>query len=138
MIIGAIFNFLIFIVIVIVGVLLKSLPDILIRISQSDTMKCSVCKAKMTSNVSRLFLTTARLDDTHPDTVEYYRNNCRPIKDISEVPSGYRACYFHLFQCPECGNKRISVVDILPVRGVENVMGGNVFDYADLQSLMYP
>lgn len=94
-----------------------------------ETIKCKQCKGEMTSRKQYLALIPAYFDDEHEETAEYYINNITPISDESEIPTGRRDCCIHVFQCGNCGNKLISVVDFLKVRDKILVKGGDTYPY---------
>lgn len=52
------------------------------------------------------------------------------------IPTGRRACCFHLFQCDSCSNRSISVVDFLKVRDQKLIKGGDVYPYEKFSSML--
>ena len=101
--------------------------------SDGETQKCKKCKGEMIAVKSYEYLIPARFDEEHEESVDYYIQNVKPIKDSSEIPAGNRACYIHLFQCQGCGHKNVSVVDFLKVRDQEILKGGDIYPYEDFK-----
>ncbi len=109
------------------------IPKLIISINEKTGIKCDNCKSKMQDTAKYLFLIPACLDEKHEENAEYYIRNATPIQNTDQIPSGNRACYMYLFQCPNCGEKKVSVVDFLKVRDTEMLKGGNIYPYEKFQ-----
>ena len=103
-----------------IGKILTSLFRLLGRkLMYTDKPRCNECKAGMVQEGSYLYLLPSYFDDEHVEDLEYYFENGIPLTDSSQIPPGRRACYFNVFRCEECGNRRVSIADFLNVRGDE-------------------
>lgn len=105
----------------------------IIRHTNTETQKCKKCKGVMTAVESLLYLIPVHFDDEHEESAKYYIQNAKPIADDSQIPSGNRACYLHVFQCQDCGYKNISIVDFLKVREKEMIKGGEIYPYEEFE-----
>lgn len=102
--------------------------------ANTETIKCRQCKSVMTSNKQYLSLLPVFFDEEHEESAEYYLNQTIPIESEEEIPTGRRACYFHVFQCENCTNRLVSVVDFLKVRDQFVVKGGEIYPYEKFKS----
>lgn len=106
---------------------------LIIRFANTETQKCKKCKGVMTAVESFLYLIPVYFDDEHEESAQYYIQNAKPISDDSQIPSGNRACYLHVFQCQNCGHKNISIVDFLKVREKQVIKGGEIYPYGEFE-----
>ncbi len=105
------------------------------------TPRCDLCRARMQRRgAPRLFLLPLYQDKVYTPSAEYYAKVCRPIAQVSDIPTGRRACRMWPLSCPECEARAVLVVDFLLVRGQEVPEETVVCDYAALASLLnaYP
>jgi len=109
----------------------------IVSINEKAGIKCSNCKYKMQDIAKYLYLIPACLDEKHEESAEYYIKNAKPIQSTEQIPSADRACYMYIFQCPNCGSKKVSVVDFLKVRDVEILKGGDIYPYEKFQEFFY-
>lgn len=108
--------------------------SILHKIAEKESEKgldCDACRTKLENTESHLYLIPVYFDHGHENSAQYYAANARPIADRELIPSGQRACWMHIFTCPTCGSKKVSVVDFLRVRDQDLPKGGGVFPYGD-------
>ena len=82
----------------------------------------------------QFFFVWAGFDEGHEESAAYYLNHTVPIESEDDIPTGRRACYIHVFQCGNCTNRLISVVDFLKVRDQFVVKGGDTYPYEDFKS----
>lgn len=101
----------------------------LLSAAEKDAEKCKLCKGKMIDTVSYLYLIPVQFGNEHEESAEYYINNATRIESVDQIPNGNRACRMYVFQCQNCGHKKISVVDFLKVRDNEIVKGGDIYPY---------
>lgn len=111
-------------------------PHILRAIIKSAEEKgniCDYCKGSMIEVSEHLRMLPVRFNEGHDRSADYYMYSTVPINDLSEVPSGNRACKIFLLQCQNCGIKEVVVMDILPVRGQEVLKNGDIFKYEEFK-----
>ena len=108
-----------------------------INIEEKNGIKCEQCKTKMEDVSSYLYLIPVHIDDKHEESAEYYIKNAIPIQSKEQIPTGNRACYMYVFQCPQCGHRKVSIVDFLNVRGQELVKGGDIYPYEKFEQFFY-
>lgn len=101
----------------------------IIKAAEKKGNVCDVCKGNMIELSEHLRLLPVRFDEKHDCSAEYYIHSTIPVKELSQVPSGSRACKIYLLQCQNCGIKEVAVIDILPVRGQEVLKNADVFPY---------
>lgn len=94
---------------------------------------CDVCKGNMLDLREDIRLLPVRFDEKHDCSASYYIHSTTPVKDLSQVPTGSRACKIYLLQCQNCGCKEAAVLDILPVRGQEILKNADVFPYEEFR-----
>ena len=94
---------------------------------------CDVCKGNMIELSEHFRILPVRFDEKHDCSASYYIHSTAPVKELSEVPSGSRACKIYLLQCQNCGIKEVAVIDILPVRGQEILKNADVFPYEEFR-----
>ena len=82
----------------------------------------------------QFFFVWAGFDEGHEESAAYYLNHTVPIESEDDIPTGRRACYIYVFQCGNCTNRLISVVDFLKVRDQFVVKGGDTYPYEDFKS----
>lgn len=105
----------------------------LINHSNSETMKCKRCKGTMSSKHQYLALLPVSFDEKHEESADYYQNCTIPLESEDQIPTGRRACYMHIFQCENCTNRLVSVVDFLKVRDQYLTKGGDIYPYEDFR-----
>lgn len=98
--------------------------------------KCKGCRSRMVkTGAPSLFLLPVYNDNNYNASADYYRNNCVLISDINEIPTGQRACWLWMIECPTCSQRKILVQDFLYVRGEEVIELQKTFDCRDLEIL---
>lgn len=102
----------------------------------SQSPKCKKCKIRMTAGDGTLYLIPAMFDMKHEESAEYYLHNAKRIKDESQIPKGQRACYMYVFQCPQCGEKIVSVVDFLQNSKDGMICGGDTYPYEKFRDFL--
>ena len=108
----------------------------IISASEKSGYKCKICKEKMLESQSDLYLIPAKIDDVHEESSAYYLNNATPIENTDQIPTGNRACYITVFQCPSCGHRNVSIVDFLKVRDKEIIKGGDIYSYDEFKDFL--
>ena len=88
----------------------------------------------MQPEASYLYLLPSYLDDAHVEDLDYYLKNAVPIAELTDIPSGRRACYFNVFRCPACTHREVSLIDFLHVRGETLLKGAEECPYEKVQS----
>lgn len=107
-----------------------------LKVSEKNGIKCDKCKTKMQDVKSYLYLIPVHFDEQHEETAQYYITHARPIESTEQIPSGNRACRMYVFQCMECGSKKVSVVDFLRVRDFEMLKGGDIYPYEQFEQFL--
>lgn len=112
---------------------MRNLLDLLlfkiISFFASQTPKCESCKHAMNKRPNpKLFLLPLLHDAEYTPSKEYYLRNCYPINDISEIPTGYRACRFWELRCPNCAKAKVLAEDFLLVRREELIEMRNTYE----------
>ena len=105
----------------------------IIKAAEKKGNICDVCKGNMLELREDFRLLPVRFDESHDRSAGYYIHSTTPVKDLSQVPSGSRACKIYLLQCQNCGCKEAAVIDILPVRGQEILKNADVFPYEEFR-----
>lgn len=105
----------------------------MIKAAEKKGNICDACKGSMIEVSEHLRMLPVRFDEGHDRSAYYYIHSTVPVKELSEVPSGNRACKIFLLQCQSCGCKEVAVMDILPVRGQEILKNGDVFQYGEFR-----
>ena len=100
-----------------------------IHFGEKSLQKCKACKGKMAEAGEHLYLLPVKVDAKHEESAEYYIRNAKKIRSVDEIPAGTRACRMFIFECQNCGNKIVSVVDFLRVRDDEVLEGGDIYPY---------
>ncbi len=105
----------------------------IIKYAEKKGNVCDVCKGNMLDLREDFRLLPVRFDEKHDRSAGYYIHSTTPVKDLSQVSSGSRACKIYLLQCQTCGCKEVAVIDILPVRGQEILKNAEVFPYEEFR-----
>ena len=105
----------------------------IIRAAEKKGNVCDVCKGNMTEISEQFRVLPVRFDEKHDCSASYYIHSTTPVDDLSQVPTGSRACKIYLLQCQNCGIKEVAVLDILPVRGQELLKNADVFPYEEFR-----
>lgn len=105
----------------------------IIRAAEKKGNVCDVCKGNMTEISEQFRVLPVRFDEKHDCSASYYIHSTTPVNDLSQVPTGSRACKIYLLQCQNCGIKEVAVLDILPVRGQELLKNADVFPYEEFR-----
>ncbi len=99
--------------------------------------KCALCRSRMEKqDRPLLFLLPLYHDDEYIPSAAYYNRHCTPIEDVSQIPTGRRACRLWVCVCPSCGRRKIAVEDFLRVRDVELSEKYTIYEEAELSSLL--
>lgn len=106
------------------------------KYGNTDTIKCKQCKGTMFSNEHFLYLLPLHFDDKYKPSPDYYKENFVQIHSENEIPEYRRACHLYVFQCSECGNKNVSLIDFLRVRDTEVLKEGQVYPYEDFREYL--
>ena len=105
----------------------------IIRAAEKKGNICDVCKGNMQELREDFRMLPVRFDEKHDRSASYYIRSGTPVNDLSQVPSGRRACKMYLLQCQTCGCREVAVIDILPVRGQEILKNADVFPYEEFR-----
>lgn len=105
----------------------------IIRAAEKKGNICDVCKGNMIELSEHFRMLPVRFDEKHDCSASYYIHSTTPVNDLSQVPTGSRACKIYLLQCQNCGIKEVAVLDILPVRGQELLKNADVFPYEEFR-----
>lgn len=105
----------------------------IIKAAEKKGNVCDVCKGNMIELSEHFRILPVRFDEKHDCSASYYIHSTTPVKDLSQVPTGSRACKIYLLQCQNCGCKEVAVIDILPVRGQEILKNADVFPYEEFR-----
>lgn len=122
-------------IIIIVAVISVVRETIRGKRGESTCMKCKAAAVKNTQ-CRYLFLIPVSFGDTYDDAENYLRTHMRPIMSKEQIPSGQRACWIDVFDCPCCGNRQIEITDFLQVRGEEYAKGYHKFAYDSFRPLL--
>lgn len=106
----------------------------IIKAAEKKGNICDVCKGNMQEIREDFGLLPVRFDQSHDRSASYYIHSTTPVKELSQIPSGSRACKIYLLQCQNCGIKEVAVMDILPVRGQEILKNADVFPYEEFKA----
>lgn len=111
----------------------KLIEHIVINRAINSDAKRPDCKGTMVQEgESKLYLIGAYIDQTHPETKEFYQSTAVRLMNENEIPSGRRTCYMSVFRCQECGQRRVHVLDFLRVRENDIIKGGAEFRYDEM------
>ena len=106
----------------------------IIKAAEKKGNICDVCKGNMQELREDFRMLPVRFDEKHDCSASYYIRSAIPVNDLSQVPSGRRACKIYLLQCQTCGCKEVAVIDVLPVRGQEILKNADVFPYEEFRA----
>ncbi len=101
----------------------------LLMLDDKSMKKCKKCKGDMVNTVSYLYLLPLIFDHGHEESAQYYLQKAIKIDSMEQIPKGNRACYMNVFQCQNCADKLVSIVDFLKVREDAVIKGGGVYPY---------
>jgi len=104
-----------------------------LKLAEKKGNICDACKGNMIEVSEHLRMLPVRFDESHDRSSAYYMHSTMAIDDISQVPTGSRACKIFLLQCQNCGIKEVAVMDFLPVRGQEVLKNADIFPYEEFR-----
>lgn len=107
-----------------------------IKNAEEKGVKCDVCKGQVMDREEYLFLIPSSFDAPHVKDLQYYINNGRFISDVSQIPTGNRACRMAVTQCQNCGRREVVVIDFLRVRDSEVFKGAEAYPYEQLRGFL--
>lgn len=125
------------VVLIVIAIALISVAKEMIR-GKKGKSTCMKCKSAASKNTQYryLFLLPLSFGDTYDDAENYLRTHMRPIMSKEQIPSGQRACWVDVFDCPCCGNRQIEITDFLQVRGEEYAKAYHKFAYDSFRPLL--
>lgn len=105
------------------------------KLEEKDA-KCDVCKGTLIDREEYLFLIPNYFDKPHVKELQYYLDNGVYISDVSQIPSGRRACRMAVLQCQNCGRREVAVIDFLRVRETEVLKGAEIYPYDKVKEFL--
>ena len=113
-----------------------NLVRVWLKRAEGKGVKCDVCKGPVMDREEYLFLIPSSFDAPHVKELQYYVKNGRFISDVSQIPTGNRACRMAVTQCQNCGRREVVVIDFLLVRGTEVFKGAEAYPYEQLRTFL--
>lgn len=125
-------------VVLVVGVIVGILTAKERRLSRRGESVCIYCKtaAPRISQNTYLFLIPVFFGDVYQDAEKYLLSHMKPIGSTEQIPTGMRACYVEVYQCPQCGRRHVVVKDFLRVRSEDSIKQIYQFSYESFRPML--